>query len=229
MYNLNVNLGYVKSGSRNNKPDGAMELNQKSAVIVTGRDLLDLIEQNNHGAFTDFYSYNFQKLILVADKYVNDIYVAEEVVQDVFLKIWENKESLLYVSSIAAYLYKSVVNASINYINRQKNIEKHHLRIAADTTEEDIESITAQNQLIVLLYNEIELLPEKCQKVFKLSRIQGLKYKQIAVELGISEKTVENHMGNALRLLRIRVMHHVESESEDNKLRYLSLMTIFLF
>ena len=206
-----------------------MELNEKSAIIVTGQDLLDLIEQNNSGAFTDFYSYHFQKLILVSDKYVNDIYVAEEIVQDVFLKIWENKESLLYVNSIASYLYKSVVNASINYFNRQKNIQRHHVRIAADTLEEDMENTMAENELIVLLYNEIELLPEKCQKVFKLSRLQGLKYKQIALELGISEKTVENHMGNALKLLRIRVMRHVDHDNEENKLKYLSLMTVFLF
>jgi len=206
-----------------------MDLMEKEAIIVTGQDLLHLIEQNDSGAFTDFYSYHFQKLILVSDKYVNDIYVAEEIVQDVFLKIWENKETLLYVNAIASYLYKSVVNASINYINRQKNIERHHEKIASDTIEEDLEIITAQDELIVLLYNEIELLPEKCQKVFKLSRIAGLKYKQIAVELGISEKTVENHMGNALKLLRARVMLHVERSGEDKKRKYMTLLTVYLF
>lgn len=206
-----------------------MKLKESTATIVTGKDLLDLIEQNEPGAFTDFYSYNFQKLILVSDKYVNDIYAAEEIVQDVFLKIWENKELLLYVNSIGSYLYKSAVNASINYINRQKNIEKHHVKIAADIIEEDMETVNAQNELIVLLYNEIELLPEKCQQVFKLSRLKGLKYKQIAIELAISEKTVENHMSNALRLLRIRVMLHLEAENEENKAKYFSLFSIFLF
>ncbi|WP_087149048.1 RNA polymerase sigma-70 factor [Pedobacter lusitanus] len=176
-----------------------------------------------------FYSNNFQKLILVSDRYVKNMHVAEEIVQDMFLKIWEDKELLLYVNSVKAYLYRSVVNASINYINRQKNIEKHHLKIAEHLTDDDIDIINEQNELIVLLYNEIEQLPEKCQKVFKLSRLEGLKYRDIAAELSISEKTVENHMSNALRLLRLRVIHNIHEEDPKSKAKYFSLLSLFLY
>ncbi|HEY0177569.1 MAG TPA: RNA polymerase sigma-70 factor [Pedobacter sp.] len=206
-----------------------MKLDDKINEIITGKDLLDLIEQNNKTAFTDFYSGNFQKLVLASDRYVNDIAVAEETVQDIFVKIWEDKDLLLYVNSIKSYLYKSVVNASINYLNRKKNIEKHHLKIAAGITEEDIDIIDEQNELIVLLYHEIELLPEKCRQVFKLSRLEGLKYKEIALEMNISEKTVENHMSNALRILRSRVLHRIETSNEKNRYKYFSLMSLFLY
>ncbi|WP_348619968.1 RNA polymerase sigma-70 factor [Pedobacter lusitanus] len=191
--------------------------------------MLNLIEDDDKSAFTVFYSNNFQKLILVSDRYVKNMHVAEEIVQDMFLKIWEDKELLLYVNSVKAYLYRSVVNASINYINRQKNIEKHHLKIAEHLTDDDIDIINEQNELIVLLYNEIEQLPEKCQKVFKLSRLEGLKYRDIAAELSISEKTVENHMSNALRLLRLRVIHNIHEEDPKSKAKYFSLLSLFLY
>lgn len=206
-----------------------MKINETTDGIVTGEDLLNLIEDDDKSAFTVFYSNNFQKLILVSDRYVKNMHVAEEIVQDMFLKIWEDKGLLLYVNSVKAYLYRSVVNASLNYINRQKNIEKHHLKIAEHLTDDDIEIINEQNELIVLLYNEIEQLPEKCQKVFKLSRLEGLKYRDIAVELSISEKTVENHMSNALRLLRLRVIHNIQAEDPKSKAKYFSLLSLFLY
>ncbi|MBB6502382.1 RNA polymerase sigma-70 factor [Pedobacter cryoconitis] len=206
-----------------------MKFNETIDVITTGKDLLELIEEDDKSAFTVFYSNNFQKLILVSDRYVKNIHVAEEIVQDMFLKIWEDKALLVYVNSVSAYLYRSVVNASINYVNRQKNIEKHHLKIAEHLTDDDIEIINEQNELIVLLYNEIELLPEKCQRVFKLSRLEGLKYRDIANQLSISEKTVENHMSNALRLLRLRVIHHIQTDDIHAKAKYFSLLSMFLY
>lgn len=197
--------------------------------IVSGKDLLRLIDNNDKEEFTAFYSENFQKLILVSDKYVKDIFIAEEIVQDIFLKIWEDKDLLSTVNSIKSYLHRSVVNTSINYINRQKNIEQHHLKIAAHLSDDDVDLIDEQNELIALLYNEIDLLPEKCQKVFKMSRIEGLKYRDIALELNISEKTVENHMGNALRILRLRVLKNIEMGNGSNSSKYFSLLSLFLY
>lgn len=205
-----------------------MEFNESIDLIATGQDLLDLIEQDGKDAFTAFYSSNFRKLILVSDKYVKNTHAAEEIVQDMFLKIWEEREILLNVKAIKPYLYRSVVNASINFLNRQRNIEKHHQKIAEHLTDDDVEVMDQQNELLVLLYQEIELLPEKCQLVFKLSRLEGLKYKNIALQLGISERTVENHMSNALRILRARVLLNIKNGSV-NKFKYFSLLSLFLY
>lgn len=197
--------------------------------IITGQDLLLLIEQGDKDIFTDFYSSNFRKLILVSDRYVRDIAAAEEIVQDIFLKIWEDKAVLETIKSIKAYLYRSVVNSSINYINRQKSLERHHLHIAEQLSDELIDSEDERNKLIVLLYQEIEFLPEKCQLVFKLSRLEGLKYRDIAAKLDLSEKTVENHMGNALRILRSRVLKRIEDKSSSQKTTYLYMLSAFLY
>ncbi len=197
--------------------------------IVTGNDLLLLIQRGDKDVFTDFYSSNFRKLILVADRYLKDIAAAEEVVQDIFLKIWEDKASLESIKSIKSYLYRSVVNSSINYLNRQKNLERHHLQIAEQLSEELIDAEDARNELIVLLYQEIEFLPEKCQLVFKLSRLEGMKYRDIANQLNLSEKTVENHMGNALRILRSRVLKRAEEGSLNHRPTYLYMLSAFLY
>lgn len=206
-----------------------MRITQEYSPILTGKKLLSLIEDRDTEAFTAFYLDNFKKLILVSDKYVRNIPIAEEIVQNIFMKIWENKELLIEIDSIRPYLYRSVTNASINYINREKNLEKHHLKIAEKLTEEEIEEIDEENELIVLLYKEIELLPEKCREVFKLSRIEGLKYKSIAIKLNISEKTVENHMGHALKVLRFRVLKASNGASPVAKARYLSILSSFLY
>ena len=206
-----------------------MNIKKSIGSIDTGQDLLSLIENGSSDAFTEFYSDSFKKLILVSQKYVNDVYVAEEIVQNIFLKIWEDRSVLVNIKSIRSYLYRSVANASINHLNKARNIEKHHAKIAEHLTEEDIELLDEQNQLIALLYEEIELLPEKCRQVFKMSRLDGLKYRDIASKLGISEKTVENHMGNALKILRARVIPKVIQESDTSGRKYYSLLILFLY
>ncbi len=191
--------------------------------------MLLLIEQGNKTLFTDFYSSNFKRMILVADKYVKDTAVAEEIVQDVFLKLWEDKGMIETIKSVRSYLYRSVVNASINYVNRQKNMERHHLQIAEQLTEAQIEEDDLKNEMIVLLYEEIELLPEKCREVFKLSRLEGLKYRDIAAKLDISEKTVESHMGNALKILRARVLKRSEERGRGEHPVFLLLLALYLY
>lgn len=199
-------------------------------TILTGQDLLSLIAYGDKDAFTSFYLDNFRKLILVSEKYVQDVPVAEEIVQDIFLKVWENQEALAEIQSIRSYLYRSVVNSSINYVNRQKSIDKHHLQIAENISADDVEQQDAQNELIVLLYDEIALLPEKCQLVFKLSRLEGLKYRDIALQLNISEKTVESHMGNALKILRARILPQADAKTTGkHRFNYMSLLALYLY
>lgn len=161
-----------------------------------------MLEKGNTKAFTDFYTQYFKRLIIESDKYVKDIYVAEEIVQDVFLKIWERSADLTQIQSIKSYLYRSVINSSINYINRQRNLEQHHQKIADEFTEDQADQLDEENELIVCLFDEIEKLPPKCKEIFKMNRFERLKYREIAMKLDVSERTVENHIANALKLLR---------------------------
>jgi len=198
-----------------------------AAKIETGRDLISLIEEGQSATFTRFYTSYFEKLILASDKYLSDIHAAEEIVQDIFLKIWEFPESLTDVKSVKSYLYRSVINASINFANRQKSLEQHHLKLAAEFSDDYLADLDDENEMIIILRDEIEKLPAQCKKVFKLSRFENFKYKEIALELNISEKTVENHIGNALKTLRSRFM---DDQTLNKKGRsYLNLMTLYLY
>ncbi|SFG63412.1 RNA polymerase sigma-70 factor [Pedobacter insulae] len=170
--------------------------------IATGKDLFNIVNKGQTLAFTQFYTSFFQKLLLASHKYVKDAFIAEEIVQNVFLKMWESPEDLEHVMSIKAYMYKSVINASINHLNRQKNIEHHHQKIAANFTDGYLVDTDDENELIVLLHREIDKLPPQCKRIFKLNRFDCLKYREIAEMLQISERTVENHIALALKTLR---------------------------
>lgn len=196
--------------------------------IKTGTDLYVVINENQVPAFTNFYTQFFQKLLLTSDKYVEDVFIAEEIVQDVFLKIWEDPEGLNEIKSINSYLYRSVINASINYLNRQKNIERHHLKIASNYSEESLIELDEENELIVLINNEIEKLPAQCKKVFKLSRFEHLKYKEIANLLDISERTVENHIANALKILRVELLGRKTIKNKLQNKKFLIFLNFLL-
>ena len=195
--------------------------------IVTGNDLIAIINKGQTNAFAQFYTLYFQKLILVSDNYVKDVFIAEEIVQDAFLKLWEAPQSIEAVKSIKSYLYKAVINASLNYVSRQKSIEQHHEKIASEFSEEYILELDEENELIVFLRKEIDKLPSKCQKIFKMNRYDGLKYKEIAQILNISEKTVENHVANALKTIREAALN-VNNGANRSKNYYILLQLYLL-
>lgn len=174
----------------------------------TEQEIIAGISGANHQIFTLLYSDYFPMLLLTSEKYVKDAFVAEEIVQDVFIRIWENPSCLDSISALRPYLYRCVINQSINHLNRQKNIEKHHILIAGQLTDEYIENLYEEQELQAIIFREIERLPQQCRKVFKMSRFEGLKYKEIASALNISEKTVENHIVHALKILRPRLIDH---------------------
>ena len=81
-------------------------------------------------------------------------------------------------------------------------MEQHHQKIVDEFTEDQADQLDEENELIVLLFDEIEKLPPKCKEIFKMNRFERLKYREIALKLELSERTVENHIANALKLLR---------------------------
>ena len=197
------------------------------AQIETGRDLISLIEKGHTSTFTRFYTSYFHKLILASNKYISDIHTAEEIVQDIFLKIWEFPENMQEVKSVKSYLYRSVINASINFANRQKTLEQHHLKLASEFFDDYLTDLDEENEMIIILRDEIDKLPAQCKKVFKLSRFENLKYKEIAKALDISEKTVENHIGNALKVLRARFLNDTALNKKGKS--YLMMMSMYLY
>jgi RNA polymerase sigma-70 factor (family 1) len=161
---------------------------------------LNIVTDQN--TFKKFYGKHFQTYALLAMQYVGDIFTAEDIVQNVFIKYWESPVVLENPSALKAYLGRMVINNAINHLKRNKDLERHHNTIGRELAEQDVYQQFYEQELKVLIYRQVDLLPEQCKKVFKLSRFDGLKYKEIAQMLSLSERTVENHIANALKVLR---------------------------
>ncbi len=150
---------------------------------------------------------NFKGLHAYAYTLIKDDVMAEEMVQNVFYKLWKNRESIQITESLTAYLYRSVYHESLNYLKHLKVKAAYQTYAArnmetANNSTERIKLRDLQAKLDVALKE----LPEQCRTIFQMSRFEELKYMEIAERLGLSIKTVENQMGKALKLLRLKLV-----------------------
>jgi RNA polymerase sigma-70 factor (ECF subfamily) len=158
-----------------------------------------------------FRKYNV-RLCVFANKFLNDPEEAQEIVQDMFVKIWEGRDEIDPEDSLKSYVFKIVQNLSLNKLRRKK-VESRYSEIYKLVYIEHQE-FSAHESLIAReleehIVHSIGKLPSGCRKVFELSRIEGLKYKEIADNLHISVKTVEVQMSKALRSLRIELSDYL--------------------
>jgi RNA polymerase sigma-70 factor (ECF subfamily) len=160
--------------------------------------------------FRYLFNTYYQSLAAYAYKIVDDIQDAEDIVQDVFMTFWINKDTFDFSKPVKPYLFKAVYNRSINFLKSKKtNIELTENNIDQLLHEEIALSYPDNPLLLKELSDEInhfiDALPPQCKKVFTLSRISELKNREIAETLHISEKTVESHISKALKELRIHL------------------------
>ena len=168
--------------------------------IVDDKKLFDSIKNNSETAFKVVYEEYFIKLTQFISKMSHDKDLAEEVVQRTMVKVWEQRDKIVLTTSLKAYLYKVSYNEYLMYLRKKSkfpNIES--------TVIEAIDEIEAEQDNQILLEKirvEIDKLPPKCREVFILSKVKGMKYKEISEELNISTKTIEVHMTKALKSIR---------------------------
>lgn len=151
-------------------------------------------------SFKVLFNTLYPRLIAYSLKYIKDDIAAEEIVGDCLVTLWEKRKDLSHVDNINSYLYTMVKNASFDYLAKSKqtvsfNQDKHDsaLKIDHDVIEEEVHA---------MLYNALDKLPSKCRKVFELSCLKGLKYKDIANDLNISINTVKSQRARAIELLK---------------------------
>jgi RNA polymerase sigma-70 factor (ECF subfamily) len=162
------------------------------------------LKDGDEATFEQAFRQYYGRLCTYVAGFTNDIDEAEEVVQQVFVDIWEKRKELSVSVSFKSYLYRAAHNRAINRIRHGKVRQLHadEYRHVTSLSHENTAEAIHQKELQKKIAEAINVLPEQCRMVFKLSRFEDLKYSEIADQLGISVKTVENHMGKALRILR---------------------------
>ena len=160
---------------------------------------------NSEAEFGNFFRKNYQTACLIALKYVKDYQLAEDLVQDVFIALWEKKANFRIHTNLSSYLFSAVKNHSINLIQRNKSITSSLSGLFIDLPEEEPANTFSQEELAVRVYNAIQELPQGCQAIFRLAYEQNYSYQEIADTLQISKNTVKTQMGIAYKQLRIKL------------------------
>ena len=186
---------------------------------VIEKEALIAIQQGDEQSFERLFRTFYTRLCAYARGMLTDLDEAEEIVQTLFCRLWEQRATLEVTTSVQAYLFRAVRNACLNQIKKvqirdaykamnleeiNQNPELQPDHATADDLRERIERAIAE-------------LPEQCRLIFKMSRFEELKYREIADSLGISIKTVENQMGKALKVLRFKLAD------------FLTIIMLFLF
>jgi RNA polymerase sigma-70 factor, ECF subfamily len=172
--------------------------------------LIESIKKGDQRSYEFVFKNYYSNLCKYARNIVHNEATAEDLVMDVFAKIWDDGSSITISSSISGYLYQSVHNHCLNYLTRKRRrfselnsetIEQLNILTPADASFDPFEGMN-MDELSVRIEQSIKSLPEECRKIFVLSRTEELSHKEIANQLGLSENTIKVQIYRALIKLR---------------------------
>jgi len=179
--------------------------------------ILKELQKGNERAFDFVFNEYYTSLIRFSWSFVKDQDKAESLVQEVFLKLWEKRETLVRIDNLFSYLMGMVRNQSIDYLRKEKtSLKAYHmlkLQESVNTTEEQI----SKNEFEEKLLQSILKLPERCRIAFEMSRFEGCPNKEIAQKMEISMKGVEGLVGRSLKFLRADLKEFLPLNSGKNK------------
>ena len=177
----------------------------------TDSEIILALQNSDELVFESVFRFYYQRLCTYALRFLKDEDEAEETVQQLFTRLWEKRREVNIQLSVKAYLYRSVHNHCLNKMKQAQMKQAHLTRQAnlaeAHSSHNEHNLVTKELEKQIAL--AIESLPEQCRIIFKLSRFEELKYAEIAGQLNLSVKTVENQMGKALRVLREKLKDYL--------------------
>jgi len=172
--------------------------------MTNEKEIIRRIRLGDLKQFESLFRSSYVSLVKYAKSIVRDHDTAEEIVQDLFYRIWDNRERLSIGTSLNGYLFRAVHNKCLHMLEHKKVKEKHEReiiqsRISDSTVTPDP---VGYNELQEAISRVLERLPDRCGRIFCMNRFEGLKYNEIADKLAVSVKTVEADMGKALKEFR---------------------------
>jgi RNA polymerase sigma-70 factor (ECF subfamily) len=184
-----------------------MYLRSKRTLLkdLPDADLLVMVNNDVMEAFEELYNRHWQKLYSFAFKRVRSRESAEEIVQEFLTNLWANRKSIYIATSFEGYIYTAIRNLIFNYFAKEARYNNYQqfVQLFNQGIDNSTEETVYINDLNHNLQKELGFLPSKCRSVFELSRKENKTNKEIALELGISEKTVESHLTKAIKRLRL--------------------------
>lgn len=181
---------------------------------VVDEDLLHLLKTDADKAVELIFRKYYHFVCNVIFRILPDQVSAEDIAQDVFFEIWKKSSNLLITTSLKAYLRKAAVNKTLNHIRDKKwKFDEEDAILNLQDTHDQTGSLIETAETEAHITRLIDELPHRCRAVFMLSRFEELSYQEIADQLGISIKTVENQISKALKYLRLHFLEHPDPKN----------------
>jgi RNA polymerase sigma-70 factor (ECF subfamily) len=175
-----------------------------NSISLVEKALISKLQVGDYSAFSSIFNTYYPDLVIFASRFTHDLSNSEEIVQDTFVKLWEERESVKIINSLKSYLLKTVQNKCIDWYRHKKIIQAHGDFVTKKPPQFalDTDSYLLYSELNEQIENALNILPEEIAEAFWMSRHKGLKYHEIADILGVSVRTIEVRIGKALNLLR---------------------------
>ena len=181
--------------------------------------ILDELQKGNERAFDTIFKLYYKSLCQFSYSFIKDQDTAENLVQEVFAKLWEKRDSITNVDNLLSYLMGMVRNQSIDFLRKEKTNLKTYNKLRLEKSENTTEEQILKNEFEEKLLKSIMNLPERCRTAIEMSRFDGFSNKEIAQKMEISVKGVEALIGRSLKLLRSELQEFLPSFSEKPKKR----------
>ena len=167
------------------------------------RQIFEAIKLDDNGAFEKIFRALYRPMTSYAFRFLGSLTDSESIVQDVFLRLWQNRNTTIITTSLQHYLFRSVKNHCINFIEHERIKTRYQTSVMQlESDRNDYTEFFPEMDLMLRIDTAIASLPPKRQEIFRLAREEGLKYREIADRLQLSVKTVETQMTLALKQLR---------------------------
>jgi len=176
--------------------------------LISDQSLAESIKNANQGVFELVFNYYYSGLVVYANQIIKDTVISEDIVQSIFLKLWETRETI-EIRSFRSYFMQCVKNRCIDHLRSLQVKQRFDNRIPEADHLVMEEDLWTKNELSELLDKAVGDLPPRCREIFWMSRHENLKIAEIAEKLDISKRTVETQISKALKILRIKLVDYI--------------------
>lgn len=178
---------------------------------IQEKDVIERLRNGERTAFELLFQFYYPGLVIYATQFAVDRLQAEDIVQNLFVRLWEKRQRVQLVDSLKSYLFTSVRNSCLNTLKHQK-VENKYVEQLYDLSEKNLlyqPNLYIASELQEIILGAIDKLPERCREVFVMSRLEQMKNDEIAEKLDLSKRTVETHISHALKILRVELKDYL--------------------